>query len=200
MSDKQTIEVYDQQTEKYLEVANSDGPEYRLKEFERLLKPNSYVLDLGCGSADASAYLVSKGHRVDAVDASAEMVKIAKANYNVDARQATFDEIDGEEVYDGIWASFSLLHASPESFPKHIKALHKALRASGIFHIGLKLRTGEQVIRDRLGRLYTYYCQEELSDILIDNGFMIEEITLGEGVGLAGDIAPWILVQSRKPI
>ena len=39
------------------------------------------------------------GLRVDPIDASIEMVKLANSLYNLKARQAEFSDIDGEDIY-----------------------------------------------------------------------------------------------------
>ena len=62
----------------------------------------------------------------------------------------------------------SLLHARPEDFPAHLRAIHRALVPGGIFHIGMKL--GEGTRRDRLDRYYAYYSQDDLTEHLADAG------------------------------
>ena len=52
--------------------------------------------------------------------------------------------------------------------------------------------------RDRIGRMYTYVTIPELSGLLIDAGFSILAVDEGEGVGLAGDVDPWVVIRARK--
>ena len=47
--------------------------------------------------------------------------------------------------------------------PMHLKNVANALKGGGIFHVGLKTGTGEQ--RDRLGRFYAFYTDEELTGL-----------------------------------
>ena len=42
------------------------------------------------------------------------------------ARQARFDELEVQGVYDGIWANFSLLHAPKSEFPGHLARIRRA--------------------------------------------------------------------------
>ncbi|MGB0867777.1 MAG: class I SAM-dependent DNA methyltransferase [Granulosicoccaceae bacterium] len=196
MIDDKTIEVYNAQVEDYLEVVQQHAADPGLEQFMAWLEPDDLVLDLGCGPAHASAAMREEGLRVDPVDASPAMVEMANKQFQIGARLATFDDIDQVEHYDGVWANFSLLHAPANRFPHHIKALYTALVDGGIFHLALKPGSGEK--RDKLGRMYSYYSENELVGMLENTGFEIDEITHGEGMGLAGDVEPWIVVLCCK--
>lgn len=84
------------------------------------------------------------------------------------------------------------MHASVTEFPIHLSAVHRALKRDGILHIGMKL--GDGAVRDRLGRLYSYYSEEQLAMFLTDVGFTVLDIQKGEDLGLAGDVEPWIIM------
>ena len=131
-----------------------------------------------------------QGLRVDPVDASVEMISLANDTHDISARVATFEDIDVESTYDGIWANFSLLHVPASDFARIMSALHRALKPGGIFHLGMK--TGSGAGRDRLGRYYVYYSEEELIGILDSAEFDVIETNVGEGKGLAGDVSPWV--------
>ena len=195
MSDDQTIAAYDRSVDAYAEFFADEPPHPTLKRFVARMKPGGRVLDLGCGPANASAFMREGGFKVDPVDASAEMVKLANATFDIGARLAVFDDICGENLYDGIWANFSLLHATADQFPRHLSNLHRALIPGGIFHIAMKL--GEGTERDKFARLYTYYSQTELETHLSAADFTIIETALGEDMGLAGNVEPWIALTCR---
>ncbi|WP_419910772.1 class I SAM-dependent methyltransferase [Hoeflea sp.] len=198
MADRRTIAAYDLRVDDYVRLTKRTKPHETLIQFIARVRPGGYVLDLGCGPANASAVMRDHGLRVDAVDASEEMVRLANDTHDIDARVATFDDIDMPEAYDGIWANFSLLHAEPADFPRYLSALHRALVLGGVFHIGMKLGDGEA--RDRLDRFYAYYSRNELLEHLTGAGFDIDRIVTGEDPGLAGDIEPWIAVTAwSKP-
>ena len=93
-------------------------------------------------------------------------------------------------VYDGVWANFSLLHAAREDFPRHLAAIQKALKPGGAFHIALKAGTGAE--RDRIGRHYTYYTEDELTGLLKAAGFTVGSYRRGRDKGLSGEDADWI--------
>ena len=110
------------------------------------------LVDLGCGPGGASAHMRDAGLNPDPVDASPAMIALAKERFSLEARQATFDDIGGEALYDAIWANFSLLHAPRADLSRHFTALARVLRPGGLFHVGLKTGTGEA--RDEIGRAH----------------------------------------------
>ena len=194
MSDKRTISVYNAKVDEYASMLSKLPKDDILSRFINRLEKNDFVLDLGCGPASSSATMREAGLRVDPIDASLEMVNLANRTYNINARQLTFNEIDAVDLYDGIWANFSLLHASREDFPAILKKLHKAARKNALFHLGMKTGVGSD--RDHLDRLYTYYSEDELRALLQHAGFRIDHVQLGEAAGLAGEVEPWISITS----
>ena len=152
--DKDTIAVYDQQVSDYVKLMKTEQPDKSLSEFIARLPETAHVLDLGCGPGASAAAMQRAGLTVDATDASGEMVRAANNLFDIAARVATFQDIDSAAAYDGIWANFSLLHATEGEFIGILPRLHRALKPAGLLFLGMK--TGEGNARDRLGRRYTY--------------------------------------------
>jgi SAM-dependent methyltransferase len=76
----------------------------------RLFPAGSRVLDLGCGTGDDALMLAARGVRVTGIDASSEMVRIARS-CGVDARLCPIErvgEIGGP--YDGVLSNFGALN------------------------------------------------------------------------------------------
>jgi len=162
-----------------------------LTAFIDALPTGAAVLDLGCGTGGAAAWMVQAGLAVTGWDASRGMIEKARqiapqAKFQI----AQFDELDARETYDGIWANFSLLHAPQEAFPGHLQAISQALRPKGVFHIGMK--TGHGMARDGIDRRYSYYERIALEAHLADAGFAILNAREGHSLGLAGNNEPWI--------
>lgn len=193
MSDPETLAVYAAQADRYASLTSGvSDRDPSLTAFINALPEGGHVLDLGCGPGDSARLMAATGLKVHAVDAVAEMVALAAQHRGVIAQQQTFDEIEGSEVYDGIWANFSLLHAPRDALPRILKSLHTALRSGGKFHIGMKLGTDTK--RDKIGREYTYVTQDGLFDLLSTAGFTITKTTTGCDKGLDGTYADWIAV------
>lgn len=195
MSDPETIKVYASQAEKYASMTHDDKvTDANLNSFMADIPANGHVLDLGCGPGTSAGILAKAGFKVTATDAVPEMIALASKHAGVDAFCATFDDISGENIYDGIWANFSLLHAPKADMPRHLAALSKALKPDGQLHIGLKEGNGEK--RDSIGRQYSYYMLDELNALLAEVGFTVSKHSKGSAIGLDGTMAPWICVQA----
>ncbi|NRB05086.1 MAG: class I SAM-dependent methyltransferase, partial [Rhodobacteraceae bacterium] len=151
MPDQKTLDVYAAKADDYVSCVKGEGGR-NIRQFIERLKPGGTVLDIGCGPGQASAQLAKAGMQVTAIDPVPEMIAFAKQNPGVDARVGTFDDIDGDEIYDGVWANFCLLHADRKDIPRHIAAIARALKPEGVFHIGMITGTGAH--RDDIGRLY----------------------------------------------
>ncbi|GKY86205.1 class I SAM-dependent DNA methyltransferase [Sinisalibacter aestuarii] len=166
-TDNETIAAYETHSHDYAARTGRQA-EPGLAEFVSELPRAAHILDLGCGPGDSAHRFLKAGFTVDAVDAAPAMVSRAR-ELGVPARRASFDEIEGRDIYDGVWASYSLLHAPRADMPGLLARLHRALKPGGRLHIGMKLGDGEQ--RDSLGRLYVYYTEAELIALLEAAGF-----------------------------
>lgn len=196
MSDAETLRIYNDRATDYA-AQNQDylSNDPRLLEFITACPAGGQVLDLGCGPGTSAAVMAKAGLRAEAMDASAEMISLANSHAGVTAWQASFDEIQGVDVYDGIWANYSLLHAPRTAMPVHLAAIKRALTPNGVFYIALKLGKGEA--RDALGRLYTYYEEDDLQALLKTAGFTVLNCAFGKSKGLDGAMARWISVATH---
>ena len=197
MTDKETLEVYNARATEYAtQFCGAQTPDSQMQSFLDALPSGADVLDLGCGPGRSAAILALAGHRVIATDASEEMVRLARQHPGVTARVEPFEGLADQAAYDGIWANFSLLHAAPDDLPRLVQKIATALKAGGIFHIGMKTGTGQS--RDSIGRLYTYVEEATLRDWLTENGLVPFAHWTGEARGLAGTNDPYVILQARK--
>lgn len=196
MSDPETLGVYAEQADKYARLTKDmDANDPILQAFMQCIPSGGHLLDLGCGPGDSAAVMAANGFKVTATDAVPEMVALAQKHAAVMAELATFDDITGTDIYDGIWANFSLLHAPKSDMPRHLRAVVQALKPAGILHIALKLGTGEH--RDRIGRHYSYYSQDELVGLLRAQGLQVSNIVTGSGTGLDGSVSEWVAMRAH---
>ncbi|HQU67789.1 MAG TPA: class I SAM-dependent methyltransferase [Albidovulum sp.] len=193
--DRATIDAYEANAAAYAKRFRVVRLTRPLKAFIDALPQGARVLDLGCGPGDASAHMRNAGLHPDPVDASPAMVALANDRHRIGARLGTFDELEAVAAYDGVWANFSLLHAPRADLPRHLAAIHRALKPAGLFHIAMKTGAGE--VRDRLGRSYTYVTRDELKDMLAAAGFTIIAAANGHERGLAGTLDPFVIFRTR---
>ncbi|MEO0905729.1 MAG: class I SAM-dependent methyltransferase, partial [Pseudomonadota bacterium] len=196
MVDARTIATYDKKAGDYADLVATDQPDASLAAFIALIPAGGTVLDLGCGPGTASAHMRAAGLKPHPMDASPGMIKIAKETFNLDAKLATFDDIDGTAIYDGVWANFSLLHAPRADLPRYLTMLFDALKPGGVFHIGMKTGTGAK--RDGIDRLYTFVTVRELTTLLVTAGFEVTHTQEGREAGMAGTIDPFVIMRGKK--
>ena len=194
-SDTETLKVYGEMADDYAAMVSETNDDPALATFLSALPKGAHVLDLGCGPGNSAAHMARNGLSVDATDATPAMVEMAGQHPGVNAWVASFDDLTGSNLYDGIWANFSLLHAPRGDMPRYLGALRELLKTGGMFHIGMKTGTGEK--RDALGRLYTYYTEAELNDLLNDAGFTPFSSITGREKGLDGEWADWVVITAH---
>lgn len=192
--DKETIKYYDSSAKSYLDKVCNSYPDSDLQSFINSIVLGGKVLDLGCGPGNSSAMMQSAGLNVYASDASQKMVDIAKSKFNVNAIKAEFRDLSEVNLYDGVWANFSLLHAPRSEMLSNLKKIHNSMKKKGYLHVGLKIGTGNK--RDALGRKYTYYQPKELKSLLISAGFTINRLRLDMvgTISMTGKIEPFMIV------
>ena len=71
---------------------------------------------MGVGLVILQKKFLADGFKVNAFDASEKMIEIASIETQVDWWVADFKSFHATDKYDGIWANFSLLHASKKRF------------------------------------------------------------------------------------
>ena len=193
--DNITIDIYNKNAAKYanLEIDKVSLKAYR--EFSSLLPKNGIVLDYGCGPGYFSKKFLADGFQVNAFDASEKMIEIASMETRVNWWVGDFKSFRATTLYDGIWANFSLLHAPKKEIFQLIRTIFKSLKPRGLFSLGLKLGIGEK--RDKIGRKYSYFEEQEIRSMLSNEGFYHISHHLGEAKGLDGESANFIIIISH---
>ncbi len=195
MADQKTIDVYNAKATDYAKMVSRTTPDKDLRNFIDSIPKGGLVLDLGCGPGNSAAMMQTAGLIPEAMDASAQMVELARTKYGLNVTHATFDHLNAKARYDGIWANFSLLHAAKSDMPRHLSAIHAALKPRGHFHIGMKLGTGE--IRDTMDRMYTYYEDAELKNMIQTAGFTLLNSRNDAMEGMTGNVEPFTIITAH---
>ena len=182
--DKATLDFYDGEAPVYAPWSAPKEKFPWLEKFLSLAPDTGRLLDYGCGGGWAAKRMIEAGYAVEAFDGSSGLAKEASALTGLDVKVMRFEEFDAKDRYDGIWASFCLLHVPRAEMPANLARIHAALRPGGVFYLGLKAGTGEK--RDSLGRFYSYFEPEFITELLAGAGFAEPQIRLREGEGYDG--------------
>lgn len=195
--DPETLAFYDREGATYADWSAPKG-EYRwLDRFLNETPEDGRLLDYGCGGGWAAKRMLDAGRRVEAFDGSAALAAEASKLTGVNVRVLRFEAFDAPERYEGIWASFCLLHAPKKTMAGNLSRIFSGLRPGGVFYLGLKVGEGER--RDSLGRLYSYFTPEEITGLLDGAGFTEIDISEKDGGGYDGVAERVMHIYSRRP-
>ena len=146
----------------YEETVDVDMTEV-IEPFMELLPENAEVLDLGCGSGRDTIVLEERGFYVTPMDGSEEMCKLAEINTDQEVLQMTYDEMEFDDVFDGIWACAALVHLTDDEVREIMKKLIQALKADGILYFSVHKGDRDGIYN---GRYFRDYTRKELSDLM----------------------------------
>ena len=157
-----------------------------IKSFSSLFKPNSTILDLGCGSGYITDYLNKQNLNAIGIDFSSEMLNIAKEKYpQVKFLLDDFMNINDsfkENSVDGIISIYSLYFIPREKMDEFFKKISIILREGGKFLFVTQIGKGEEFIRTPLmidnkvnDEIYVnYYMRNQLETMLNKYNFSID--------------------------
>lgn len=168
------IEYYNQYASKIFEdTVELDMEEARQKFLSRLEEGDT-ILDLGCGSGRDSLAFYELGYDVTPLDASEEMCKLAEIHTGLEVLQMTYEEMEFDDVFDGIWGCQALIHTPEDELSDLLDRIADALHTKGILY--LSFQEGE-FEGSRGNRYICEYTEERLTRILKENGrFQVLEL------------------------
>ncbi len=151
--------------------------------FLAILPPAAHILDLGCGSGRDTKAFLDRSFRVTPIDGSPELCALASAYTGIPVRQMLFEELDDQAIYDGIWASASVLHVPSGELPDIFRRMITALNPGGIIYASFKYGTFEG---ERTGRWYTDFTEEtfhpflqQFPELLIEDQWISPDVRPG---------------------
>ncbi|NOR55193.1 MAG: methyltransferase domain-containing protein [Sulfurovum sp.] len=157
-----TVKFYDSNAKDFFESTYAVDMLDVYKKFETDINPHSRILDAGCGSGRDTKYFLDHGHDVVAIDASKEMVKLARELTKIDVKHMTFQEMKYVEDFDAIWSCASLLHIKKSEIPLVFSKFIQALKVHGVWYMSFKMGESE---REKDGRLFNDYTIGTLKEI-----------------------------------
>lgn len=167
------------------------------QEFLSTLPPGANILDFGCGSGRDTKYFLEQGYKVDAIDGSSELCKLASAHTGIKVRQMLFQELHAKEKYDGIWACASILHVAKNELPDILQRMHNALKPDGIIYVSFKYGDFEG---ERSGRYFSDFTEESFGKLVKGiHGLVIEKMWITGDVRDGREEKKWLnIILHRK--
>lgn len=190
-----TISYYNKNAKEFCKNTVDVDMSFCRDKFLKYLKAGSTILDAGCGSGRDSVAFKQLGYHVTAMDASPEICKEAEKVLGQKVLCKTFEELDDENMYDGIWACASLLHIPKESMAEVLNRLKCALKDGGVLYASFKYGDEEKIVN---GRFFNYYDEKSLRVLMEENGFEVLELFATQDVREDRHEEKWVNVVGVK--
>lgn len=161
-----TIDFYNQNAEWFFKDSVNIDMADLYEPFLNLLPVNAHILDAGCGSGRDSLYFLNKGYKITAIDASKELSKLASELIKQPVLNISFQDIDFENEFDGVWASASLLHIPRNEINDVLNRIAKALKQNGVLYASFKYGDKEY---EKEGRYFNCYDESSINELINKN-------------------------------
>ena len=166
---------------------------YAAKVFEDTVEQN--LEDIRKEGRDSLAFYEA-GFDVTPLDASEEMCKLAEIHTGLEVLEMTYEDMDFESVFDGVWACASLVHVPKKELQDILSKISTALKDGGIFYMSVKKGDFEGFRGERYFSDYT----ADAAEIAVEESgrFQIMKVWETEDVRSGHGETVWINVLARK--
>ena len=191
-----TLGYYDNHADEFYNSTVNVEFKSTQENFLSKLKKGSYILDFGCGSGRDTKYFLEKGYKVDAIDGSKQLCKLASEYTGKKVKNMFFQELSEKAKYDGIWACSSILHLSVDELIDVLEKMRIALKDNGIIYTSFKYGdfSGE-----RNGRFFTDMTENSFEELLNNiSGLVIEEKWITKDVRPGRGEEKWLNLILRR--
>lgn len=191
-----TIKYYNENAGEFVFNTVGANMEYHQKRFCEWLPKGGLILDFGCGSGRDTKYFMSQGYRVEALDGSEELCRMASGFTGIEVQHRYFYELDEEDRYDGIWACSSILHLPIDELKEVFPKMAKALGNQGVVYASFKYGEFEG---ERNERYFTDLNEERLHRLADEAGvFIVEETWITPDVRSGREEEKWLNIILKK--
>ena len=182
MSENRTLDYYNKNASSFAETTIDVDFRETQKRFQKLMPMQGYILDFGCGSGRDTKYFLNQNFKVDAIDGSEKLCRIASDYTGIKVKKMFFQELDEIEKYDGIWACASILHLPQNELQMVFRKMVMALKIDGIIYTSFKYGDFEG---ERNGRYFINFTEEKFNKFILN----IENVKLKEA-WITHDVRP----------
>ena len=159
--------------------------------------PPLELLDFGCGPGRDLRTFKSLGHHATGLEGSAQLAALARAHGGCEVLEQNFLDLRlPRGRFDGVFANASLFHVPSQALPQVLRALHQALKPSGVlFSSNPRGDDQEGWNGDRYGVFHEW---ESWRGFMTAAGF-VELDHYFRPAGLPREQQPWLASVWRKP-
>jgi cyclopropane fatty-acyl-phospholipid synthase-like methyltransferase len=174
---------YNKLAENYLSTRDQFKNIKYLEKFNKLLKPASLILDIGCGAgAPVDKYFLERGHKVIGLDISEKQIELAKKNLpNGEFKVEDMSVLKkGEYSVDAVVSFYAIFHTPRETHGDILKKINTFLKPNGLLLITMGSSEWEGTEKDFHGAemYWSHYGKEKNRKLVEAAGFeiMLDEI------------------------
>lgn len=191
-----TLNYYNQNADPFCKNTISVEFSATQNRFLSHLPASASILDFGCGSGRDTKAFLDQGYRVEAIDGSEELCKLASQYTGIQVRHMLFQELSAVAKYDGIWACASILHLSRDELSEVMCKMATALKPNGIIYTSFKYGTFSG---ERNGRYFTDMTEETFADFISEiEDLQVEEEWVTSDVRPGRNEEKWLNLILRK--
>ncbi|WP_028642158.1 class I SAM-dependent methyltransferase [Novosphingobium acidiphilum] len=190
-----SVGYYNENAQSYFDSTVLADMQALRNRFLQHVRSGGSVLDAGCGSGRDAKAFGDAGYLVTAFDASVELVRLASHHTGLSVHHMTFEQMDWQAQFDGIWASACLLHVARPDLPDTFGRFARALAAGGAWCLSMK--QGDTT-RELDGRTFTDVTEAEMHDLLEAVGLNVRDTWLTADVRPGRDDR-WVNAIAIKP-
>lgn len=110
------------------------------------MEVGAFILDFSGGSGRDTKYFLERGYRVDTIDESEELCKIASEYTGIEVKKLLFQELQEVEKYDALWTGSSILRLSYEELVDVMKKMLAVIKKQDLIYVSFKYGTFEKTI------------------------------------------------------
>ena len=175
MKNKDTLQVYEQNIEKYYELTPTEmGNEFgefwndQLKDVPK----SASILEIGTATGRTAEYIESLGYMVERSDVVDAFIQEHKRQGR-EIKKIDILQMNTQKKYDLIIAEAVVLHLNDQEFQQALVQVHSSLSEKGIFLFTCKDGEGEIISSHKMGapRYFNFWTQQRMNQMVEEGGF-----------------------------
>ena len=180
-----TLTYYEKNATSFADITKSVDFTSVQERFLKHIPVGGRFLDFGCGAGRDTKYFLEKGYKVDAVDGSEKLCRIASEYAGIKVERMLFLELDADNIYDGIWACSSILHLPKKELKDVFEKMIRATKDSGYIYTSFKYgefegARNERYFTDFTERSFDAFLSE-ISGVQIIDEWVTADVRPGRG-------------------
>ncbi len=160
------------------------------------IKPDTRILDLGCGPGRDLIAFTKAGHKAVGLDGTPSFCEMARRHSGCEVLHQSMLQLDlPPEEFDGVFANASLFHVPTQELSRVIGELRETLRDRGVLFASNPRGDGREGYNG--ARYGAYHDHKSWTALVEDEGFTeLEHYFRPEGLPRAQQ--PWLATVFRK--